>query len=176
MFDLDLIRRKQFYHTYLYDEDFFLSWDDYIKYVDNKQLPDKSVKINKHGRVIITDLEKHQYPNIPNSVEYVYDLLKQTFHRNHITIHIFSGIRHNSGSLPPHKDGMDVLYVHGSGSITMNVLDGDKPDSKKLFSEKFENRDCLWIPRGTYHLIQTHGPRIGWSFGIEGKVDPVEYI
>jgi len=183
----DHIRDKQ-WTPLRYDGDVSFTWDDYIHIIDENFPRAKKSTINKHGRVIVTNIESAR--SRPQFAKHILHLMNKFFINNSVSCHIFSGIISDSGSLPVHKDGMDVLYLQVKNTITWKVyphkdgsrynIDMDKKKTpsaeRSCFSRTLRPGDMMWIPRGTYHQVVTTEPRVGFSFGVEGPTDPCTYI
>jgi hypothetical protein len=119
----------------------------------------------------------------PDFAKIILNNLRKTFYKNNITCHAFCGFTNYSKSFNIHKDKMDVLYLQVIGDIQWSIwesdLDKSQIDPKQgtcISKYKFTPGNWIWVPRGTYHLVEPIDPRVGFSFGIENNPDPSTYI
>lgn len=163
-----------------------------IKPEKKAQLKHKWEPHNK--RISCMDLQRS--PLIPRFCKDILNEMRTVFYKNDITLISFFGAGDDNRSFRVHKDIMDVLYLQGWGQSMVSVWERFE-DQPLDYSEKinlnfspedglgrlydkwlFKPGDMVWLPRGTWHLIEpVFGPRIGLSFGAEGKDnDPANYI
>jgi hypothetical protein len=110
--------------------------------------------------------------------------LQKTFYKNNVTLQLFGGISNESKSGHIHKDPMDVLYVQGPGKVNWSMwtteskkLYGvDPKECTNIYSELYTTGRACYVPRGVYHCVAPLTSRCGFSFGIEGDIDPSTYI
>lgn len=158
-------------------------WDSFMKLLDSHPEEALNLRKDKLG-FVLTKLE--QRSSTPYFIKNIIDELKNTFPKNSITAHFFGGFTNKSKSFDIHRDKMDVLYLQVLGSIEWSVWDEKKDpgidilksknDGTKRFSQRFVCGNMIWIPRGTFHLVEPYTSRVGVSFGIEGPIDPSTYI
>jgi ribosomal protein L16 Arg81 hydroxylase len=103
---------------------------------------------------------------------------------NVITSIAFIGLTSDSQSFGIHMDAMDVYYVQGVGQVTWSFWDitadiGDStsaaanPEDGVMVEQRvLSPGDAVWVPRGVWHHVTITEPRVGFSFGNEGKTDP----
>jgi hypothetical protein len=165
---LNAVRDRKIYHFKL-DFPVSLTWDECFDLINRVDINDKKhIVMNERGRFnFLSILQLGTF--VPKNVRQIEQHLKDTFYKNVISCQIFAGIHKQSGSFPIHKDVMDVCYIQVKNDITLKIF--KDPESRSIFSKKFQPGDGIWIPRGTYHQIVTDKPRIGYSFGVEGPAD-----
>ena len=161
-------------------------WDydmyNFIEYMNTH--PEKHKKWEPENRRLgLTKMESRG--STPDFAKTILNNLKETFHKNYISCHAFCGFTDYSKSFNIHKDKMDVLYLQAIGDVELSIwvshIDKNKTQISSdqgscIFKEKFTPGKWIWIPRGTYHLIEPITPRVGFSFGIENNPDPATYI
>lgn len=159
-----------------------MDWDNLIQILDSHPLEGRNLRSEKLG-FILTKLELRA--STPVFIKDIIKELKSTFPKNNITAHFFGGFTDESKSFDIHRDKMDVLYLQILGDIEWSVWHTDKDlkddimqssDGKKVFSSRFTCGNMIWIPRGTFHLVQPYTSRLGVSFGVEGQLDPSTYV
>ena len=191
MFDdrfLDAVRNRKFYRVdHPNPEEIDLTWETAIGFLDSHPPKHLTLKQDKIS-FIMTCLELRG--STPLFVKKIIDELKATFPQNRVTAHFFGGLTSESKSFRIHRDSMDVFYMQILGDIEWSVWEANDPkyynedsgknitpdQAKKLFTERFTCGKMIWIPRGTYHLVEPYNSRIGVSFGIEGEIDPSTYV
>lgn len=109
--------------------------------------------------------------------------MRSIFTKNPVSCHSFVGLTSNNKSFRIHKDKMDVLYLQAVGEVVLSIWESesdefnlDQSEADCMFKQQFKPGDWIWIPRGTYHLIEPLGDRVGLSFGVEGDIDPSTYV
>ena len=110
--------------------------------------------------------------------------LQKTFYKNTVTLQLFGGISNESKSEHIHKDPMDIIYVQGPGSVNWALwttenqkMSGIPPDEcTQVYSELYTTGRACYVPRGMHHSADPLSSRCGFSFGIEGSIDPSTYI
>ncbi len=185
--------REQKYHTFngkpiisksdLYDVD----WDWITNFVDThpRKDGDKVLRDLKPEWIGWLLLRCERRGSIPPWAKDMHSNLKKLFPDNDITIHMFGGLSDEARSFKIHRDGMDVLYVQLIGQIEWSIWkpkpnvtpqsNMDRPNCTKLYSNRFTPGRAIYVPRGTYHLVEPYMSRAGFSFGIEGK-NPCTYF
>lgn len=189
MFDedfLNAVRQKRHYRID-YPEKIDYSWDEFLPFLDSH--PSNKIKINPE-KINFNLLRLESRASSPLFVKDIISRLKKTFPKNNITAHAFGGLTRKSESFKIHRDAMDVFYLQVLGEIEWSVWKPNNVDwhndknyqnlsskeGEKIFTERFTRGKMIWIPRGTYHLVQPYTSRIGISFGVEGKLDPSTYV
>lgn len=159
------------------------NWDEYIKLLDSH--PTDKLSINKEKmRYNLLALERRG--SQPEVSSFIVKQLKDTFKKNRITSQIFSGIGQHRSFLI-HRDVMDVLYFQALGEVELSLWEPKNEHHAKLFNltkeqanlvytHKYKPGSMMWVPRGTYHLIEPYSSRVAFSFGVEGDIDPSTYI
>lgn len=159
-------------------------WDydmyDLISYMNTQ--PEKfKIWEPKNRRLGLTKMEARK--STPDFAKNIIKDLKNTFYKNHISCHAYCGFTEYSKSFDIHKDRMDVLYLQVIGNIEWSIWKSDSnktnitPDQGScILKEKFMPGKWIWVPRGTYHLVEPIDPRVGFSFGVENNPDPSTYI
>lgn len=194
---LDAARqRKHYYFGNLndYDYDWNLSWDYMMEYLDSH--PELQKREGKEDKKLVTYeknkkrfmlLAMEQRPSTPLMARNFINQMKETFHKNPITLHSFMGLGRGNTSFEIHRDGMDVLYVQTIGETIFSIWKSkeelpmeerivDEKDAERIFIKRFKPGDAIWIPRQTFHYPEPVGSRVGFSFGVEDEPDPSEYI
>lgn len=181
---LEKVRRKQYHHFGNVVDT--LGWDmfHFTKLLWSHP-KEHIVFLDEFKRIELNQLQLRG--SMPDFSKIIYRELKEVFHKHQITNLGFYGPQINSESLRIHADGMDVLYLQVIGEINWSVW--KKTDLKHrgnfmphdevgemLDVWHFTPGDLIWIPRGTYHRVEAWGPRLGFSFGVEGSGDPCEYV
>ena len=119
-------------------------------------------------------LDCHLRGRLPQFAKDQIQILQQLFYQNTMSLVIFAGLNKESQSSPIHKDGMDVFYIQVHGNITWQIYTDD--EQTVLFETKMVPGDAMWVPRGIKHQVLQDQPRVGYSFGCEGKPEPSTYI
>jgi hypothetical protein len=176
---LKTVRNKQVAIGYT-DSDWNYDMYDLIHYLSTHP---EEFRLWEHDnkRLGLTKMEFRQ--STPDFAKKIIKDLKFTFYKNNISCHAYCGFTDHSKSFEIHKDKMDVLYLQVIGNTEWSIWESDlnemniTPDQGKcIFNEKFMPGKWIWVPRGTYHFVKPFGPRIGFSFGVEGDPDPSIYI
>jgi|TARA_R110000765_G_scaffold248356_1_gene350179 ribosomal protein L16 Arg81 hydroxylase len=187
MFDetfLTHVRNRDYYCSKPYDT---IDYDmyDFTKYLVSHPLT-LTDWVNHRKRVTLRDM--HLRSGTPSFAKDIHKALTKTFHKNHITLHGFAGFTSDSESFTVHRDSMDVLFLNVIGSINWSIWESEDWKDYTIdaitdwstgvvkFDKVFTPGDLIWIPRGTWHLIKPHCARVGFSFGVEGDIDPSTYI
>jgi hypothetical protein len=137
-----------------------------------------------------TLLDAHKRGSLPKQLKEMVAQLEEKFYKNKVTLICFGSIGPNSKSFNIHRDTMDVIYMQGLGEVNLSIWEsvegaklvdnldyGDRSSVRQIFKKRFKKYDIIWIPRGTYHLIEPVGSRVGFSFGIEDtNINPKDYI
>lgn len=154
-------------------------WNAFIKFFDAH--PENLRGIKEEARRF-TMLQCEKRNKLPESGKYVLNNLRSLFseegHRH--TLHMFGGWTDQHKSFKIHRDPMDVLYLQMIGEVEWSIWER-RPNAKlenldiltlntgkKIWRRKFKKGDMIWVPRGTYHLCEPYGSRVGFSFGVEG--------
>ena len=183
------IREKGHYQWRFGDRDLELDWNSMINLFDNHPMNKIGGNVDKMNYTL---LQFEKRPSIPKQLEDMVKQLREKFYKNTVSLICFGSFGKTARSFNIHRDAMDVIYMQGLGEVDFSIWDANKPDLpgnldhlKKTyvdevvtqrFKKRFKKYDICWIPRGTYHLIQPVGTRVGFSFGVEGKPDPSTYI
>lgn len=185
---LDKVRNKEYFYfyrtdgTYYHDKSMWdFRWDNIIHLLDSHPEDMKKTNKNKNNFNLI-GMEKRQ--SSPEFCKTFMKDLKELFPRNNITSHIFGGIG-NHQSFDIHRDAMDVLYLQTIGKVELSIWKEKTPSNQDnitenqgelLIRKKLHPGHLVWIPRGTFHLIEPLESRIAFSFGVEGEPDPSTYV
>ena len=189
MFDedfLNAVRQKRHYRID-YSEKIDYSWDEFLPFLDSH--PSDKMKINAE-KINFNLVRVESRASSPPFVKDIVSRLGKIFPKNSISAHAFGGLTCESKSFKIHRDKMDVFYLQVLGEIEWSVWEpnnvdwyNDKNyqnlfsnDGKRIFTERFNCGKMIWIPRGTYHLVQPYTSRMGISFGVESKIDPSTYV
>lgn len=129
-------------------------------------------------------IECESRPSIPPWTKKTLNQLQKTFYKNRVTLQLFGGISNESKSGHIHKDPMDILYVQGVGKVNWGIwtTESEKPaglipkDCTPVYEELYTPGRACYVPRGMYHSAEPLTSRCGFSFGIEGDIDPSTYI
>ena len=182
------IRKKDNYQWRFGDRDLELDWNSMIKLFDTHPMAKVGGNVNKLNYTL---LQLEQRASTPKQLLNMVEQLKKKFHKNTISLICFGSFGKTAESFNIHRDTMDVIYMQGLGEVDFsiwkwigkdgiklpdNIDHGNRNDVKQIFKKRFKKYDICWIPRGTYHLIQPRGTRVGFSFGVEGDPDPSTYI
>jgi hypothetical protein len=159
-----------------------------IDLFDNHPMDKIGGNVNKMNYTL---LSFERRPSAPKQLLNMVEQLKNKFHKNTVSLICFGSFGKTAKSFNIHRDTMDVIYMQGLGEVDFsiwkwigkdgiklpdNIDHGNRNDVKQIFKKRFKKYDICWIPRGTYHLIQPVGTRVGFSFGVEGDPDPSTYI
>lgn len=174
---IESVRNKEFLHTsYAVEYNLY----DFIKYADSHPTKKKTWADDKK-RLLLTAMELRD--STPQFAKDILTELQSLFTKNGTSAHSFVGFTSDSESFAIHKDRMDVLYLQVIGEIYWSVWKSDSEDDNIspemgtcIWRKKFTPGDMIWIPRGTYHLVEPITTRVGFSFGVEGDIDPCEYV
>jgi len=189
MFDdkfLDAVRAKKHYRID-YPGDIDYSWDEFLPFLDSHPRNKMTISGDK---IKFNLLALEARGSTPQFAKYIISELKKTFPKNGISAHAFGGLTDQSKSFKIHRDKMDVFYLQVLGDIEWSVWEPNDTNwyndsayenlssdqGKKLFTERFTCGKMIWIPRGTYHLVQPYTSRMGISFGVESEIDPSTYV
>ena len=176
------IREKGHYQWRFGDRNLDLDWNSMINLFDNHPMDKIGGNVNKMNYTL---LKFERRPSLPKQLKDMVKQLQEKFYKNTISLICFGSFGKTATSFNIHRDVMDVIYMQGLGEVDFSIWDAHKPDLPDnidyggrehvtpRFQKRFRKYDICWIPRGTYHLIQPRGTRVGFSFGIEGKPDPV---
>lgn len=179
------IRAKGHYQWRFGDRELELDWNSMINLFDNHPMDKIGGNVDKMNYTL---LQFEKRPSIPKQLEDMVKQLREKFYKNTVSLICFGSFGKTAKSFNIHRDTMDVIYMQGLGEVDFSIWDANKPDLPsnldhggredvtQRFKKRFKKYDICWIPRGTYHLIQPIGTRVGFSFGIEGKPDPSTYI
>ena len=179
------IREKGHYQWRFGDRNLDLDWNQMINLFDNHPMEKIGGNVDKMNYNL---LQFEKRPSAPKQLLNMVEQLKKKFHKNTISLICFGSFGKTARSFNIHRDDMDVIYMQGLGEVDFSIWDADKPDLPNnidhggrehvtpRFQKRFRKYDICWIPRGTYHLIQPMGTRVGFSFGVEGEPDPATYI
>lgn len=141
-----------------------IDWNDMIHLLDTH--PENLYhRVNEKFRISLNSF--HKRDSSPRFAKDVVKEMERVFHKNQITNIAFFGVGRNTHSYPLHKDTMDVFLVQVLGQIQLQV---DKEE--KLFTPG----EYVYIPRGTEHKITPKESRVTFSFGVEGHINPIEYL
>lgn len=163
-------------------------WVDWIQFVDEHPYKNKSkdIKLYKKDKQGIELRDMDQRQSLPKFAKMFIEVLSKQFTKNKVTCIGFCGFTENNKSFKIHRDKMDVLYMQILGTVQLslwkefvpsNKLEhADQSDVECFFKETMKRGQWLWIPRGTFHLIEPLESRLGFSFGVEGSHDPKTYI
>jgi ribosomal protein L16 Arg81 hydroxylase len=187
MFDetfLTHVRNRNYYHSKPYDT-FDYDMYGFTKYLVSHPL-DLTEWIDHRKRVTLRDM--HLRNQTPSFAKDIHKALAKTFYKNSITLHGFAGFTSDSESHSVHRDKEDVLFLNVIGSINWSIWESedwkdytvdsmtDWSTGVVKFDKVFTPGDLIWVPRGTWHLVKPNCARVGFSFGIEGDIDPSTYI
>ena len=173
------------------------NWVDWIQLIEShptKDKKDKSLKVfnRKKNSIEIRALQLRE--SCPEFAKDQLGWMRNKFNKNNITLIGFTGFGKESKSFSIHRDQMDVLYLQTLGSVTLSLWNTYQPIDPKIvttsdmsseevdkefycfFRETLQPDQAVWIPRGTFHLIEPLETRLGFSFGVEGDPDPKSYI
>lgn len=164
----DAISNKKVFHGKLdLLKQSYPTWDQLVPYFDRSFLNG-----NKRAR------DPHKiFANIPTNdfliVREVKKELAKIIRSIDISCHCYAGFSPNAIASPPHKDGMEVLFVVIQGSVPWKVFEdgcdyNDKTKSmttKSTFSKRLVQGDFMYIPTGVYHCAVPDCSRVGFSFG-----------
>lgn len=180
---LNDVRNKQYhYFGNIINVDY--DWYRFVKLVSTH--PNKSVKwMDDRKLVDLTNAAAR--PSLPKFAHNILKDLATTFHKNGPSLVPFAGFTDDHESLQIHRDSMDVLYLQVLGEIRWSIWQPDEPvlapmhviqpaEGEQIWEAKFSPGDLIWIPRGVWHHVTPLGPRVGFSFGVEGDPDPSTYI
>lgn len=162
------------------------SWYEYTKLISTHM---KDMLKFNDAKQRVDLIQLHQRESIPSFAKNILNELNKTFNKNTASLIAFSGWD-NHQSFDIHKDTMDVLYLQVIGNITWQIWESDSPkkdlnpeedEATMVWEKNMSPGDLIWIPRGVYHKVNPHGPRVGFSFGVENKsklteVNPAWYI
>lgn len=186
MFDekfLQDVRDKQF-HFFGNKVKIDYTWYKFLRLL--KTQPDRILDFNDEAqRFTLSALETRG--STPKFAKQIISDLEETFYQNPITLIGFGGLDMDHRSFQVHRDGMDVLYVQVLGNIEWSIwesynyeVDAFYPhhhwEGKKIWQQTMIPGDAIWIPRGTYHHVHPLSARLGFSFGVEKRPDPSEYV
>tara|TARA_B110000977_G_scaffold67767_1_gene91996 strand:- start:434 stop:1018 length:585 start_codon:yes stop_codon:yes gene_type:complete len=183
------IRTKKHYgpRIYPHEHNLELNWDRFIKLYDTH--PPQLV----HGNVNKKNYGLHNFLDRSSTPKYLKNMskaLQDIFYKNKVSLIAFGSWGCTAQSFNIHRDTMDVIYMQGLGetnlsiwkekvpmTVTVNNVDhGEKEKLDMVQKNKMKMHDTIWIPRGTFHLIEPINTRVSFSFGIEGDIDPSTYI
>jgi ribosomal protein L16 Arg81 hydroxylase len=181
------VRNREHYFFNSLDSDILadlklIDWDKIIYLLDTH--PEDKFNENYEKRNFnLTEMERRD--SNPALSKKIITKLKRTFPKNGITSHIFGGFTKKSKSFNIHRDVMDVLYLQVLGTVRFSLwkpnlnIDAEfiyPKDATRYYIKTYKPGSMIWIPRGTYHLIEPLESRIAFSFGVEGGNEPSTYI
>ena len=70
---------------------------------------------------------------------------------------------------------MDVFLMQIINKCKITIGYTEEP-SKDDMVEVYNQRQFVWIPRGTWHQLEPDVSRVTFSFGVEGDTDPADYV
>jgi len=167
------------------DRNLELDWNRFIKLYDSH--PPNLIQ----GNAKKSNYTLHKFNERPSAPKQIHDMcrtLKEKFYKNNISLIAFGSWGGTSQSFNIHRDKMDVIYMQGLGEVDLSIWEetspvtvdntdyGEREKLKLVQKNRMQTYDTIWIPRGTFHLIQPINTRVGLSFGIEGSTDPCTYI
>tara|TARA_R110002072_G_scaffold283809_1_gene447434 strand:- start:111 stop:689 length:579 start_codon:yes stop_codon:yes gene_type:complete len=181
------IRAKKHYgpRIYPHEHNLDLNWDRFIKLHDTHPPELLHGNANKKNYALHNFLHRG---SAPKHLKKMAKALQGMFYKNKVSLIVFGSWGCNAQSFNIHRDNMDVIYMQGLGEVNLsiwkenvpmtanNVDYGEKEKLVMVQKNKMKMYDSIWIPRGTFHLIEPINTRVGFSFGIEGDVDPSTYI
>ena len=165
---LESIQNKKAYSgKLLLDETLYPSWDSLVPYFDQSFLNGNKRARDPHK--IFINVETSDFP----IVRHVKTELGKLLNRVDISCHCYAGFSPNAIASPPHKDGMEVLFVMIKGSMPWKIFENgcdynDKTQtmtSKSTFSRRLTQGDFVYVPTGVYHVALPDCSRVGFSFG-----------
>ena len=189
MFDeqfFEAVRNKK-HHRVDYPDTIKYSWDRFIPFLDSHPEELRKITADKIS-FNLTGLELRQ--SSPRFVKDIINKLEEAFHKNKVTAHMFGGLTQKSKSFKIHRDPMDVFYLQVLGEIEWSVWEPKNAywshkegrenmlskEGNRIFTERLTTGKMIWIPRGTYHLVNPYSSRLGISFGVEHEPNPSIYI
>ena len=171
------IREKGHYQWRFGDRNLELDWNLMVNLFDNHPMNKVGGNVTKMNYTL---LQFERRPSAPKQLLNMVEQLKKKFHKNTISLICFGSFGKTA-----------QIYMQGLGEVDLSIwkwigkdgirlpdnIDHDRDTNvKQVFKKRFKKYDIIWIPRGTYHLIQPVGTRVGFSFGVEGDPDPSTYI
>jgi hypothetical protein len=177
---LEKVKNKEAVIGYT-DPDWKYDMYDFMTYMNSHPEECKSWE-PKNRKLSLYKME--QRSSTPDFAKDIIKSLRKTFYKNHISCYAFCGFTEYSKSFKIHKDKMDVFYLQVIGDVQWSLWNshiGDAVNIKRnqgecYLKENFFPGKWIWVPRGTYHLVEPITPRVGFSFGIEGGPDPYDYL
>lgn len=172
------ISSREYYTTHNHIENYDMY--DFLKYIIEHPI-DQMQFVDHKKRLMAFRMEAR--PSTPQFAKDIIDELRKTFYNNSISLYSMVGFTNDSESHPIHKDVMDVLYLQAIGEVEWSIWNSDSQDShiesnegECIFSIKLSPGDAIWVPRNIFHFVKPLCPRVGFSFGVEGPIDPSTYI
>lgn len=174
---INCVRSEKIYQSHI---DVQSNLYDFIKYSWNH--PKNYIKWEDNiKRIMLTKLENRT--STPKFIRNIINEMIKVFNENPITCHSFIGLTDDNKSFNIHKDIMDVIYLQAVGEVVFSIWDSEHDDpiitkdqGNLVYKKDFKPGDWIWIPRGTYHLIEPIGARVGISLGVEGNINPSTYV
>lgn len=181
------IRDGQYYQWRFGQRELNFDWERCLRLLDTHMKNRIGGNVRKNNFQL---LDTHKRGSIPKQLKEMVAQLEEKFYKNKVTLICFGSIGPNSKSFNIHRDTMDVIYMQGLGEVDLSIWEGvegaklvdnldygDRSSVRQIFKKRFKKYDIIWIPRGTYHLIEPVGSRVGFSFGIEDTdINPKDYI
>ena len=172
-------------------------WVDWIQLISthpDKDKKDLELKVFNRKKESIEIRSLQLRDKCPDFAKDQLRWMRSKFKKNRVTLIGFTGFGKNSKSFSIHRDKMDVLYLQTLGSVTLSLWNTYEPVEPEMvttsgmsseevdrnfycfFRETLQPDQAVWIPRGTFHLIEPLETRLGFSFGVEGDINPSSYI
>lgn len=162
-----IANKKAFYGKLDLPSEAYPGWDQLVPYFDSSYLNGNNRAGDPHK--IVINVQKEDFPIVKNIGTELIKLL-ETFN---IDCHCYAGFSPNAKASPPHKDGMEVLFLMIQGSVPWKVFENgcdynDKTHTmttKSTFSRRLFQGDFVYIPTGVHHCAIPDSSRVGFSFG-----------
>lgn len=170
---LESIQNKKAYYGKLsLDPAAYPQWDQFVPYFDRSFIKGNKRAADPHK--IFVNVETNDFPIVRHIKAELSKLLnKEPLNRTDISCHCYAGFTPNAIASPPHKDGVEVLFVMIQGSMPWKIFENgcdydDKTQtmtSKSTFSKRLIQGDFVYVPKGVYHVALPNSSRVGFSFG-----------